>query len=102
MIELKMKNYSNEGMIKVKNVSVRVTIMLVTKDEYLKWSIAITMGIASRDVYIAGKKTPSYLNWSFVGNLVCLMQSSKNMDCELRIFRNSNLILESTLQETCG
>lgn len=48
--------------VKTKNILVHVITIKLTKDNYLHWAVAITMGIAGRDriKYINGrKKIPS-------------------------------------------
>lgn len=60
MAENKMDIHPSEGKLKAENILVQVTIILLTKDNYLTWSIAITIGILGRGKYdyMAGSVQP--------------------------------------------
>lgn len=53
MADFKMKNYFNKRNIEIKNVVMQVTTIHLTKNNYLKWSTAITMDIVGCDRFIA-------------------------------------------------
>lgn len=43
MADCKIKNYSNMENVKLENIPVQVTTIHLTKNNYLRWSAAITM-----------------------------------------------------------
>lgn len=60
MTKYKKEIHSNGANVKDENVHVQVTTICLIKDDYARWSSAITMGIAGRGrfAYIAGQKPP--------------------------------------------
>lgn len=74
---------SNDGKIRAENIHVQVTMVLLTKDNYLTWFAAITINIAGQGkyVYIAGL-IPPLARTDLYGHPDFLNIISEDVDCQ--------------------